>query len=267
MKKNRRFFGMLLIAILLLTAFPVNAFAAGSYGSQFLELDCYSLTLKVGQSYTFDVTGQTNDGLAYTDHDPSYLLESNDDYFTFTALKPGSTVIEFRSTDDAVCVSCDVTILPNSESSTTPAPRVDDDTLVATINGEELVFQLNRTIIENNNPMITAVYYTYNPRGEARYVITLYFNKQFTEGTYEFGATNTSTDVRAVLWRAADNVYFTSYLKRPDRTKSAGTFTIEEMSSDWMTYTGSFDVTVTDYENKCGSVELTGVQFNFTLQD
>ena len=83
--------------------------------SQVINLDCTDLKMKVGESYTFHVTGRTKDGTVSDSYDKKFIAVDSDSDFTYKALKAGKTTIEFSSTDGAVKAVCNITIEDNEE--------------------------------------------------------------------------------------------------------------------------------------------------------
>lgn len=222
-----------------------------SPNTQYLEIDCSTLTLNVGESYTFSVSGKTNDGKAYADYDESYLRESTDGSFTYTALKAGTTTIEFRSTDDTVKAVCNVTIMDNTKN-----------TLRVTIDDEEQVFYLERASVSVTD---IYVYYTaLNPRGEERYKIEFNFDKNLTAGTYSIMDRDAASDAAVDFKEAGSYTWYRSQRTGGRGKNATGSFTINSVNDDWTTYEGSFTVTLAPYHGS-DSITIEDAEFNFTI--
>jgi len=243
--------------------------------NQYLEIDKTSLTLKVGESYSFSVRGKTDDGKAYAVYDKNYLRESTDGSFTYKAIKAGTTTIEFRSTDDTVKTTCKVTITGssgNAGSSTnnsivTGKSSSDDkedtkNTLRVNIDGEDQVFYLERAVVSVIN---IYVYYTaLNPRGEERYTIEFNFDKNLTEGTYSIMDRDSASDAAVTFNKAGSYTFYRSQRSRGKGKTTTGSFTIDSVNDDWTTYEGSFSVTLVPSDNS-DSVTIEDAEFNFTI--
>ena len=221
--------------------------------AQYLEIDRTNLTLKIGESYTFSVSGKTNDGLAYAVYDETYLSEATDGSFTYTAQKAGTTTIEFRSTDDTVKTVCNVTITGTEDTK---------NTLRVTIDDEEQVFYLERAAISVSN---IYVYYTaLNPRGEERYTIEFHFDKNLTTGTYSIMDRDAASDAAVEFKEAGSYTYYRSQRTGARGKNATGSFTITSVNDDWTTYEGSFTVTLAPYHSS-DSITIEDAEFNFTI--
>lgn len=163
-----------------------------------------------------------------------------------------------------------VTEPPATEPPATEPPATEpiqvSNFLKATIYGEEIIFQLNSASVGSAD--VRASYRAYNPRGEARYYISLRFNKNYTVGTYNTTGSilYTEVDVSFMDYAVNRNEYYNSYRKHGDKTDVTGTFVIEKMSDDWMTYDGSFNVKLVLYGTK-ESIVIDDAVFNFTIQE
>ena len=220
--------------------------------SQYLELDCTELTLTVGETYTFNVTGKTNDGIIQTVYDTTFFKKEANRNFTYTALKAGTTTIEFRSEDNTVSVSCKVTI------------KEAKNTLMVTVDGTEEIFYLKSAEVVGKK--IHVRYECYNPRGEEKYDLRLQFNNNMEVGTYKIPDSAITPTVIVYFDKANVTDSYCSYQKYnvryPAKTKYTTIFTIEDMNEDWTTYTGTLETTLA---NRSNTVTLTLGKFNFTL--
>jgi len=137
--------------------------------------------------------------------------------------------------------------------------------LKATIHDEEIIFQLHSAEVASTE--IHADYRAYNPRGELRYYLSFQFEKNLGVGTYNTTGSILYSKVNITFQDHAvsRSDYFDNYRRSGDRTEITGTFEIEKMSDDWMTYDGSFNAELVIYGKK-DSIVIDDAVFNFTLQ-
>lgn len=222
---------------------------------QHISIDQNTLTLKVGQSHTFIVNATTRDGKVSVDYDTQFLEQDKADSFTFTARKTGSTAITFRSTDGKEKEVCHVTVVED--------PTATDNILTVTIDGKKETFYQDDVILTDTE--ISVYYYSYNPRGEQRYYISFSFDKNLTVGTYQTTESILYSDVNITFAEAGANQFFRSYRKRGNNGVT-GSFTIESVSSDWNTYTGSFAADLVLY-GKNQELKITDAEFVFAISE
>lgn len=141
-------------------------------------------------------------------------------------------------------------------------PSLAPNTLKATIFGREEIFYLSRAYV--NDYEVDATYYAYNPRGEQLYYLSLSFDKNLFEGTYTTNSSILYSDVKVSFSKAGSYSFYTSYPGLDMKDYNAGTFIIEKISEDWMTYEGSFNMEL--YLNKTDSMVIDDAVFNFTLE-
>lgn len=141
-------------------------------------------------------------------------------------------------------------------------PSLAPNTLKATIFGREEIFYLSRAYV--NDYEVDTTYYAYNPRGEQLYYLSLSFDKNLFEGTYTTNSSILYSDVKVSFSKAGSYSFYTSYPGLDMKEYNAGTFIIEKISEDWMTYEGSFNMEL--YLNKTDSMVIDDAVFNFTLE-
>lgn len=157
-----------------------------------------------------------------------------------------------------------VTEPPETEPPETE-PALAPNTLSATIYGEEITFLLNNTTITSSE--ISVSYKAYNPRGEERYYISLEFDKNYVVGTYHTTGDILTSKVTITFAKANTNSdFYRSYRKYGDNSEITGTFIIEKMSDDWMSYDGSFSVELVLYGTN-DSIVIDDAVFHFTLEE
>ena len=140
--------------------------------------------------------------------------------------------------------------------------------IIATVDGKEETFYLDEAYISNNT--ITAKYTAFNPRGEERYRMYLKLDSNISEGTYDTGSVIYSPASVTFYIKekysysvAYSSNSFDNYEANPKYEKT-GTFTIENISDDWYTYDGTFDVTVTKMKQS-ESIKIKNATFNLTI--
>jgi len=109
-------------------------------------------------------------------------------------------------------------------------------------------------------------YRAYNPRGELRYYLSFEFENNLGVGTYNTTGNilHSKVNIKFLDYAVSRNDYFDSYRKAGENSTITGTFVIERMSDDWMTYDGSFNVELVIYGTK-ESIVIDDAVFNFTL--
>lgn len=140
-------------------------------------------------------------------------------------------------------------------------PQFEPNTLTATIFGREEIFYLKSTYVGELE--LSALYYAYNPRGEKMYCIKLAFDKNLLEGTYTTDKNVLHADVKITFNKVGSREYYVTYPGSDAKKYNAGTFIIEQISEDWMTYDGSFDVEL--YLGNKDSFVIHDAVFNFTI--
>lgn len=165
----------------------------------------------------------------------------------------------------------DTTEPPAADQTETTAPPVTDpvitdpalapNTLEATIFGRKEIFYLSKAYVGDYE--VDATYYAYNPRGEERYYLSLSFDKNLFEGTYQTNPSILYTVVKVSFSKMGDYDFYTSYPGLDTKDYQIGTFVIEKISDDWMTYDGSFQMTL--YLDNGDTIVIDDAVFNFTL--
>ena len=97
------------------------------------------------------------------------------------------------------------------------------------------------------------------------YYIFLQFDKNFFPGTYNTNKSILYADVKITFSKYGSSEYYTSYAGSNVKNYQVGTLTIEKISDDWMTYDGSFNVTLY-LDDKDDTIVIDDAVFNFTLQ-
>lgn len=139
----------------------------------------------------------------------------------------------------------------------------------ATINGEEVIFYLKETYIADKTNDVYVIYLAVNPRGEQLYHLTFWFDANLTEGSYDMTKNFTGSVANVKLYAgkyAAEKMYASYGNYRTKEDTVVGNFTIDKMSSDWLTYDGHFSSEVFT-ENNSSSFTLSDFSFNFTLYE
>lgn len=162
------------------------------------------------------------------------------------------------------------TVPPTTEPPTVPPttvpPTTDDtlepNTLRCTIEGRETVFYVSRATVSTLDIKVT--FYAYNPRGEQLYYLSLDFDKNLFEGSYQTKSSILYTDVKVYFKKIGSDDVYDTYPGIDARNYQPGTLVIEKISDDWMTYDGSFVMTLYSDNNK--SFVIDDAVFNFTIQ-
>lgn len=157
---------------------------------------------------------------------------------------------------------------PPTENVQTEPVEDMDNILIAYIDGEEYLFELDYARVKDDRTpdrktitYIQAHYYAYNPRGEVIYELYLNFDANLTCGTYKVMGDNYALDMGFGIAAASDDILYDTNRKRES---VVGSFTISDMSSDWNTYTGYFSGKLENEDNP-GTIDLEVTYFNFTL--
>lgn len=154
--------------------------------------------------------------------------------------------------------------LPAAElPATQPLPS--GNSLKATIHGEEIILPLDCAY--ENDSRIYAEYRLYHPGDELRYYLCLDFEGNLGVGTYSTTGSILDSKANITFWDCAfgEDDYFYSCHKHGEDTDITGTFVIEKISDDRVTYDGSFNVELELYGKK-DSIVIDDAVFNFTLQ-
>jgi len=167
--------------------------------------------------------------------------------------------------------------------------RIEDNTLECDINGEHRIFYLTSTYLLGDE--LGASFTTYDPRGNAEMSISIVFDSRVAPGTYDDAGDGMAIR-RIILSTEGVSIYgddvhynnhyavgnapfkkvvsggldFTFFVDYSYYDEGSVILRIDERSDDWKTYTGVF-AAVLDNAYDSTYIEVTGVSFNFTLDE
>ncbi len=135
--------------------------------------------------------------------------------------------------------------------------------ITVSVDGEEWIFYLESAKLLPSLDQMWVTYYAFNPRGETYYKLLLKFSDDIKPGEYKTGTADVSISLHTNDLIGENGGVQNMDSQYMTRGKKDGTIVIEERSSDWLTYKGSFD---TDVENREGEkIHIACEAFEFTL--
>lgn len=164
----------------------------------------------------------------------------------------------------ALCMLCTLsTAMAEDASAADNAKSQEDGTITVSVDGEEWVFYLESAKLLPSLDQMWATYYAFNPRGETNYKLLLKFSDDIKPGKYKTGTADVSISLNTDDLVGKNGGIQNMNSQYMTRGKKDGTIVIEERSSDWTTYKGSFDTDVTNREGEKIHIECDS--FEFTL--
>jgi len=162
----------------------------------------------------------------------------------------------------ALCMLCTLSTALAEEAPESAKPRK-DGVITVSVDGEDWDFYLEAAKIYKSMDEMWITWYAFNPRGETYYKLQMVFSDDVKPGKYK----TSSSDVRITL-TTDDMVGSNGGIQNFNAqymtgSKTDGTVVIESRSSDWQTYSGSFDVDVKNSEKDTIHIECDA--FEFTL--
>lgn len=162
----------------------------------------------------------------------------------------------------------------SSSRSEQPAPAeqpLPANYLTATVNGERITFELERACLESYGPRnIDVSYVARNPRGDIYCEITLNMPNTIAPGRYK----SSDRDMAFSVYVTYNGVTCYATASRWNNL-SSGSYDarISSRSSDWMTYSGSFNAvagspqTTFNFSGSSNkSITIENAEFSFTLE-
>ncbi len=164
----------------------------------------------------------------------------------------------------SLCMLCTFNTALAEEAPVEGSPKPQEDGVITvSVDGEDWDFYLESAKLYKSMDEMWVTYYAFNPRGETYYQLRLVFSDDIKPGKYKAS----SSDVRITL-TTDDLVGENGGIQNVNgqymtRSKTDGTIVIESRSSDWKTYSGSFDTDVSNREKDTIHIECDA--FEFTL--
>ncbi len=160
----------------------------------------------------------------------------------------------------ALCMLCTLGTAAAAEDSGSVG---EDGSITVIVDGEEWIFYLESAKLLPSLDQMWATYYAFNPRGETYYKLLLKFSDDIKPGEYKTGTADVSISLNTDDLVGENGGIQNMNSQYMTRGKKDGTIVIEERSSDWKTYKGSFDTDVTNREGEKIHIECDS--FEFTL--
>lgn len=151
-----------------------------------------------------------------------------------------------------------------------PALALENNTLVATVDGVETTFYLEYAKLGLFDLMAIS-YISYDPRGDKDQRITLSMNQDIAPGTYETG----DEQIRILIYTydesaitAVENADKWSHEYKASMTGN-GSFALrlDERSADWTSYSGVFTAVLEGQAPETGYRKIENARFQFTLNE
>ncbi len=141
----------------------------------------------------------------------------------------------------------------------------EDGSITVSVDGEEWTFYLESAKLLQSLDQMWVTYYAFNPRGETYYKLQLTFSDDIKPGEYKTGTADVSICLNTDDLVGENGGIQNMNSQYMARGKKDGTIAVEERSSDWTTYKGSFDTDVTNREGE--KIHISCDAFAFTLGD
>lgn len=162
----------------------------------------------------------------------------------------------------ALCMLCTLSTALAEEAQEN-AKTQEDGTITVSVDGEDWVFYLESAKLMKQLDEMWITYYAFNPRGETYYKLFLRFSDDIKPGEYKAGSADLSISLNTDDLVGKNGGIQNVNAQYMTGGKTDGTLTLEERSSDWLTYQGSFDTDVVNGKEE--KIHIRCDSFEFTL--